>query len=86
MIAPSSFHSLAHVDGELGTARGATEAQCIYTYNWMLSTILEGNILQTTGKIVFCFRLFNTLELRSKVFTSLFNCIDRNHRDNDSKS
>ncbi len=49
IVAPSAFHRLAHVDGELATARGATEAQCIYTYNWMYSTILEEDVLQTTG-------------------------------------
>ncbi|CAF3735428.1 unnamed protein product [Rotaria sp. Silwood1] len=49
IIAPSAYHCLAHIDGEVGTARGATEAQCIYTYNWMYSNILEDNVLQTTG-------------------------------------
>jgi isopentenyl diphosphate isomerase/L-lactate dehydrogenase-like FMN-dependent dehydrogenase len=49
IIAPTAFHSLAHSDGEVGTARGATEAQCIYTYNWMYSTKLEEEILQSLG-------------------------------------
>ncbi|CAF1095053.1 unnamed protein product [Adineta steineri] len=49
IIAPSAFHCLAHVDGEIGTARGATEAQCIYTYNWMYSTMPEEKVLETTG-------------------------------------
>jgi isopentenyl diphosphate isomerase/L-lactate dehydrogenase-like FMN-dependent dehydrogenase len=49
MIAPTAFHCLANIDGEVGTARGASEAQCIYTYNWMYSTKLEEEVLQTVG-------------------------------------
>ncbi|CAF1462417.1 unnamed protein product [Adineta ricciae] len=49
IIAPTTFHCLANRDGEVGTARGATEAQCIYTYNWMYSTKPEYEVLQTTG-------------------------------------
>ncbi|UJR19991.1 hypothetical protein I4U23_023125 [Adineta vaga] len=49
IIAPTTFHCLANTDGEVGTARGATEAQCIYTYNWMYSTKPEDEVLQTTG-------------------------------------
>jgi isopentenyl diphosphate isomerase/L-lactate dehydrogenase-like FMN-dependent dehydrogenase len=49
IIAPTAFHRLAHVDGEVATARGATEAQCIYTYNWVYSTMPEENVLQTKG-------------------------------------
>jgi 4-hydroxymandelate oxidase len=49
IIAPTAFHRLAHVDGEVATARGATEAQCIYTYNWTYSTMPEEKVLQTNG-------------------------------------
>ncbi|CAF1300721.1 unnamed protein product, partial [Didymodactylos carnosus] len=49
MIAPTAFHCLAHVDGEVATACGATEAQCCYTYNWMYSNMPEEKVLQTTG-------------------------------------
>lgn len=49
LIAPSTFHCLAHVDGEVGTARGATSAECIFTYNWMYSTKPEDEVLRTTG-------------------------------------
>jgi 4-hydroxymandelate oxidase len=49
IIAPTAFHCLAHVDGEVATARGATQAQCIYTYNWMYSTMPEEKVLQTNG-------------------------------------
>ncbi len=49
LIAPSAFHRLAHIDGEVAIARGATKAQCIYIYNWMLSTIPEEKVLETTG-------------------------------------
>jgi 4-hydroxymandelate oxidase len=51
IIAPTAFHRLAHVDGEVATARGATEAQCIYTYNWVYSTMSEDKILQTKGML-----------------------------------
>ncbi len=54
IIAPSAFHCLAHVDGEVATARGATEAECIYTYNWVYSTMPEERVLQTAG-IIFLF-------------------------------
>ncbi|CAF3725476.1 unnamed protein product [Adineta steineri] len=49
IIAPTTFHCLANIDGEIGTARGATEAQCIYTYNWMYSTKPEDEVLKTDG-------------------------------------
>jgi 4-hydroxymandelate oxidase len=49
IIAPTAFHSLAHVDAEFATARGATEAQCIYIYNWMYSATSEEKVLQTNG-------------------------------------
>ena len=49
LIAPTAFHSLAHVDGEIATARGATEAGCIYTYNWTCSTQREEEVLKTSG-------------------------------------
>ncbi|CAF4766390.1 unnamed protein product, partial [Rotaria sp. Silwood2] len=51
IIAPTAFHRLAHIDGEVATARGATEAKCIYTYNWVYSTMPEEKVLQTTGNI-----------------------------------
>lgn len=49
IIAPTAYHRLAHINGEVETARGATEAQCIYTYNWMLSNMPEEAVLKTTG-------------------------------------
>lgn len=49
IIAPTAFHCLAHEDGEIGTARGATESECIYSYNWMYSTKPEEEVLKTTG-------------------------------------
>lgn len=49
LIAPSTFHCLAHVDGESGTARGATAAECVFTYNWMYSTKPEEEVLRTSG-------------------------------------
>lgn len=50
IIAPSAFHRLAHPDGEAATSRGATEAECIYSYNWLYSTMTEPEVLQSTGK------------------------------------
>ena len=49
MIAPTTFHCLAHAEGEVATARGASEAQCCYTYNWMYSTKPEAEVLQVEG-------------------------------------
>ena len=49
IIAPTTFHCLAHSDGEIGTARGATEGGCIYSYNWMYATKPEDQVLQTSG-------------------------------------
>jgi 4-hydroxymandelate oxidase len=49
IIAPTAFHRLTHVDGEVATARGATEAGCIYTYNWVYATMPEEQVLETTG-------------------------------------
>ncbi|CAF3491846.1 unnamed protein product [Rotaria sp. Silwood1] len=47
LIATSACHCLAHVDGEVATARAATEAQCIFTYNWTFSNMPEEEVLQT---------------------------------------
>ncbi|CAF1120426.1 unnamed protein product [Didymodactylos carnosus] len=52
MIAPTAFHRLAHDDGELGTAQGATNAKSIYIYNWTLSTVAIDNVLKTTGESI----------------------------------
>ncbi|CAF1480545.1 unnamed protein product [Rotaria sordida] len=49
LIATSACHCLAHVDGEVATARAATETQCIFTYNWTFSNIPEEYVLQTLG-------------------------------------
>ncbi|CAM4907565.1 unnamed protein product [Rotaria socialis] len=49
IIAPSAFHCLAHNDGEVATARGATEADCIYTYNWLYSNMPEQEVLKSAG-------------------------------------
>jgi hypothetical protein len=72
MIAPTAFHCFAHTDGEVGTALGATEAQCIYMYNWLYATMSEEKVLETTGKFLFFLRCFNPFDLRSKVFAHLF--------------
>ncbi|CAF4200685.1 unnamed protein product, partial [Rotaria sordida] len=40
-------HCLAHVDGEVATARAATETQCIFTYNSTFSNMPEEKVLQT---------------------------------------
>ncbi|CAF3979259.1 unnamed protein product [Rotaria sordida] len=47
LIATSACHCLAHVDGEVATARAATETQCIFTYNWTFSNMPEEKVLQT---------------------------------------
>ena len=39
MIAPTGFHRLAHVDGEMAVARAAREAGVIFTYNYAFSTV-----------------------------------------------
>ncbi|CAF3980454.1 unnamed protein product [Rotaria sordida] len=49
IIAPTAFHRLAHCDGELGTAQGATNAESIYIYNWSLSTVPVNDVLKTKG-------------------------------------
>ncbi|CAF1345341.1 unnamed protein product [Rotaria sordida] len=47
LIATSACHCLAHVDGEVATARAATKTQCIFTYNWTFSNMPEEKVLQT---------------------------------------
>ncbi|CAF1476218.1 unnamed protein product, partial [Rotaria sordida] len=47
LIATSACHCLAHVDGEVATARAATETQCIFTYNSTFSNMPEEKVLQT---------------------------------------
>ncbi|CAF4218010.1 unnamed protein product, partial [Rotaria sordida] len=47
LIATSACHCLAQVDGEVATARAATETQCIFTYNWTFSNMPEEYVLQT---------------------------------------
>ncbi|CAF4361660.1 unnamed protein product, partial [Rotaria sordida] len=49
LIATSACHCLAHVDGEVATARGATETQCIFTHNWTFSNMPEEKVLQILG-------------------------------------
>ncbi|CAF1311978.1 unnamed protein product [Rotaria sordida] len=49
LIATSACHCLAHVDGEVATARAATETQCIFTYNSTFSNMPEEKVLQTLG-------------------------------------
>lgn len=49
IIAPTTFHCLAHEDGEVGTSRGASESGCIYSYNWMYSTKPEEEVCKFTG-------------------------------------
>lgn len=39
MVAPTTFHRLAHADGEAATARGAAAAGCNYCYNVAYSTV-----------------------------------------------
>ncbi|CAF3182748.1 unnamed protein product [Rotaria sp. Silwood2] len=67
IIAPSTFHCLAHIDGEVATARGATEAECIYTYNWMYSTMPEEKVLQTTGPKFLHIYLTTPTEILEKI-------------------
>ncbi|CAF1278989.1 unnamed protein product [Rotaria sordida] len=52
LIATSACHCLAHVDGEVATARAATETQCIFTDNWTFSNMPEEKVLQTFEQIV----------------------------------
>lgn len=49
IIAPTTFHCLAHPDGEIATAKGASTTSTIYTYNWTYSTKSEDEILQIQG-------------------------------------
>ncbi|CAF1345543.1 unnamed protein product, partial [Rotaria sordida] len=49
LIATSTCQCLAHIDGEVTTARAATETQCIFTYNWTFSNMPEEYVLQTLG-------------------------------------
>eukprot|EP01043_Picozoa_sp_COSAG02_P003499 COSAG02_NODE_85_length_39411_cov_50.018493_26_plen_413_part_00 len=39
MVAPTTFHRLAHLDGEAATARGAAATGCNYCYNIAYATI-----------------------------------------------
>jgi len=49
IIAPTTFHCLAHPDGEIATAKGASNSSTIYTYNWTYSTKCEDDILRIEG-------------------------------------
>ncbi|CAF3634063.1 unnamed protein product [Rotaria sp. Silwood1] len=73
IIAPSTFHCLAHIDGEVATARGATEAECIYTYNWMYSTMPEEKVLQTTGPKFLHVYLTTPIELLERIVSQAEN-------------
>lgn len=46
LIAPTAFHFLACMEGEVATARGAAEAGAGYCYNWMLSSRLCSDVVE----------------------------------------
>ena len=49
IVGPTTFHCLAHPEGEVATSQGTNNAQSCYTYNWMYSTKSEEEILRTKG-------------------------------------
>lgn len=49
LVAPTAFHTLACVEGEVATARGAGAGGAGYCYNWMLSSRLYSDVLHEDG-------------------------------------
>jgi len=49
LVAPTAFHVLATLDGEVATARGSGRAGAGYCYNWMLSTRLCRDVVAEDG-------------------------------------
>ena len=49
MIAPTAFHRMAHVDGELATARAAASAGTLMTLSTLSNTVLEDVAAETSA-------------------------------------